>query len=233
MKKQIRKILIETKEKKDRILIEREIIKSRIVMIFESEENIKKFNSLSENKKIKYSFQVLQEMAYQQENGVLNEQLLSIMKALFGTTIGGGFGQAILEPALNFILSGVGMKDNMLKKFVISFLSKKEGFWNMFKDCETLTKAVAESMIEAIAMKGQQFLGVGSFMADAIRNMIGDVAAKTAMVENLEKQLGDTICQYFGKATNNASKVLDKVKDEQDEKTSGLSGLLGGIIPGF
>jgi hypothetical protein len=82
-------------------------------------------------------------------------------------------------------------------------------------------------------MKGQQFLGVGSFMADAIRNMIGDAAAKTAMVENLEKQLGDTICQYFGKATNNASKVLDKVKDEQEEKTSGLSGLLGGIIPGF
>lgn len=229
LQKKIRKKLVETKEQKDRLLIERELIKSRIVMIFEGEKNIKDFNSLSESKKIRYSFLVLQELANQEENGVLNEQLLDVIKSLFGTTIGGGFGQALLEPALNFILGGLGMGDSIFKKFIISFLTKKEGFWNMFKDCRTLTVAIAESIIEAFVMKGQQMFGKGTFMMDALRNMLGDAATKTEMVKSLEKQLGDKVCQYFGKATDNATNVLDKVKGEK-EKTG--SGILGNLLPG-
>ena len=53
LQKKIRRKLVETKEQKDRLLIERELIKSRIVMIFEGEKNIKDFHSLSESKKIK------------------------------------------------------------------------------------------------------------------------------------------------------------------------------------
>jgi len=227
LQKKVRKKLVETKEQKDRLLIEREIVRNRIVMIFESENNIKNFHLLPEDKKIKYSFQLLQELAYQEENGVLKEGLLDIITSLFGTTVGGGFGQAILEPALNFILGGLGMGDSVFKKFIISFLSKKEGFWNMFKDCRTLTVGIAESIIEAFVMKGQQMFGKGTFMMDALRNMLGDVAAKTAMVKSLEKQLGDKVCQYFGKATNNASKVLDKVKGDEKED----SGLLNNLIP--
>jgi len=232
LNKKIRQKLIETKEKQSKLLIERELIKSRIVMIFENENNIKNFELLSEEKKLKYSFQLLQELAYQQENGVLTEGLLDIIKSLFGTTVGGGFGQAMLEPALNFILGGLGMKDSILKNFVISFLSKKEGFWNLFKDCNTLTVAIAESIIEAFVMKGQQFFGKSSFILDAVRNMIGDAATKTAMIGSLEKQLGDRVCQYFGMATNKAGKVLDKVKEVGTEKETGSS-VLGGLIPGL
>ncbi len=46
--------------------------------------------------------------------------------------VGSGAAQTILEPALNFILSGIGIGDSPLKMFIISFLSKKEGFWNVF-----------------------------------------------------------------------------------------------------
>lgn len=215
LQKKIKKKLIETKEQKERLLIERELVKSRIVVIFEGEQNIKNFKSLPENKKIKYSFRVLQELSYQEQNGVLNEGLIDIIKSLFGSTVGGGFGQALLEPALNYILTGLGMEDTVLKKFIISFLSKKEGFWNMFKDCKTLTKGVSESIVEAFVMKGQQSLGKGSYLLNAIRNMLGDVASKSAMVNSLENQLESTICQFFGKATDNASKLLSKVKGDE------------------
>lgn len=215
LQKKIRRKIVETKEQKNKLLIERELIKSRLVMIFEGEKNIENFNLLPENKKIKLSFKVLQELSYQQEIGVLNESLTDMIKSLFGTTIGGGFGQALLEPALNYILGGLGMQDSMLRNFVISFLSKKEGFWNVFKDCGTLTKGIAESIVEAFAMKGQQMIGKGSFMMDAIRNMLGDVATKSSMVQSLEQQLESVVCQYFGNATENASKVLEKVKGEE------------------
>jgi hypothetical protein len=47
LEKKIRKKLIETKEQKEKLLIENELIKSRIIMIFENEKNIKNFSLLS------------------------------------------------------------------------------------------------------------------------------------------------------------------------------------------
>jgi hypothetical protein len=40
---------LETKEQKDRLIIEQEIVRSRIMMIFESQENIQNWENLSEN----------------------------------------------------------------------------------------------------------------------------------------------------------------------------------------
>ena len=99
-------------------------------------------------KKFKISCKFLQEISYQQQNGVINEQLTDIMKSIFGSSIGGGFAQAVLEPAVSWILSGLGMESNSyIKKFVVSFLTKKEGFWNYLKDCQTLTKGIAEALV--------------------------------------------------------------------------------------
>ena len=39
--KNIKKAILETKEKKEKLLIEENLVKSRIMMIFESEKNIK------------------------------------------------------------------------------------------------------------------------------------------------------------------------------------------------
>ena len=48
--KNIKKAILETKEKKEKLLIEENLVKSRIMMIFESEKNIKNFHSLSKKK---------------------------------------------------------------------------------------------------------------------------------------------------------------------------------------
>ena len=147
--KKIKKKLLETKEKKDKLIIEQEIVRSRFMMIFESEDNIKNWDSLSEEKKFKISCKFLKEISFQQQNGVINEQFMDIIKSIFGSSVGGGFAQAVLEPAVSWILSGLGMESNSyIKKFVVSFLTKKEGFWNYLKDCQTLTKGIAEALAE-------------------------------------------------------------------------------------
>ena len=53
--KKIKKKLLETKEQKDRLITEQEIVRSRIMMIFESQENIENWENLSEEKKFKIS----------------------------------------------------------------------------------------------------------------------------------------------------------------------------------
>jgi hypothetical protein len=219
--KKIKKKLLETKEQKDKLIIEQEIVCSRLMMIFESEDNLKNWENLSEEKKLKISCKFLREISFQQQNGVINEQFVDIIKSIFGSTIGGGLGQAVLEPAVSWILSGLGMESNSyIKKFVVSFLTKKEGFWNYFKDCQTLTKGIAESLAEAVAIQIQQGTGTGGFWMDSIRNVLGDWLSKTGFVEGIEKQIGSTICGYWNKATGNAKNVLTKLKGEESAQSS-------------
>jgi hypothetical protein len=186
------------------------------MMIFESQENIENWENLSEEKKFKISCKFLQEISFQQQNGVINEQFMDIIKSIFGSSVGGGFAQAVLEPAVSWILSGLGMETNSyIKKFVVSFLTKKEGFWNYLKDCRTLTKGIAESLAEAVAIQVQQGTGTGGFWMDSIRNVLGDYLSKSGFVEGIEKQIGDTICGYWDKATGNAKNVLNKLKGDE------------------
>ena len=220
--KKIKKKLLETKEQKDRLIIEQEIVRSRIMMIIESEDNLKNWNNLSDEKRFKISCKFLQEVSFQQQNGVINEQFMDIIKNIFGSSIGGGLGQAVLEPAVSWILSGLGMESNtFIKKFVVSFLTKKEGFWNYLKDCRTLTKGVAEAIAEATAMQVQQSTGKGGFWMDAVRNTLGDWLSPendSGFVGGIEKKIEDKICGYWNKATGNAKNVLTKLKGEESKQ---------------
>lgn len=222
LNKKIKKKLLETKEQKDRLIIEQEIVRNRIMMIFESEDNLKNWNNLSDEKRFKISCKFLQEVSFQQQNGVINEQFMDIIKNIFGSSIGGGLGSAVLEPAVSWVLSGLGMESNtFIKKFVVSFLTKKEGFWNYLKDCRTLTKGVAEAIAEATAMQVQQSTGQGGFWMDAVRNTLGDWLSPkndSGFVGGIEKKIEDKICGYWDKATGNAKNVLTKLKGEESKQ---------------
>ena len=49
----IKRSIIETKEKKEKLLIEQKLVESRILMIVESESNARNFHNLSEEKQQK------------------------------------------------------------------------------------------------------------------------------------------------------------------------------------
>ena len=105
LKKQVRKSLIETKERKEKRLIEESLIKNRISIIFEGIESEKDFKSLSEKKQLKLSLKFIQEVSFLQENGLIVEQDLgSLMSKLFGGWFG-NLTQTIFEPMFNKMLT--------------------------------------------------------------------------------------------------------------------------------
>jgi hypothetical protein len=86
LKKQIKKSIIETKEKKEKLLIEQKLVESRIMMIVESESNARNFHKLSEEKQRKMMYSLLEEIRYLDEQGMVNENLMDFLGKIFGNS---------------------------------------------------------------------------------------------------------------------------------------------------
>jgi hypothetical protein len=218
LEKRIKKSLIETKERKEKLLIEEKLIKDRFSMILGGINNEEDFKKLSEDKQLKLSLKIIQEFSYLQENGLIVEQDLgSLMSKLFGGWFG-NMTQTIFEPMFNKMLTPL-FGEGFFKDFLVSFLtSKPSEVIRAFNDCKLMTKLVAEGVSEAIAMqvgKSQGYTGVGYAF---IRNSMADVLTGSAFIQGVEKGLGNTVCGILGKFSDNAKKVVEKVKD--DTKTA-------------
>jgi hypothetical protein len=139
LNKQIKKSLIETKEKKERKLIGESLIKNRLSFILENVKSVKDFNNLSEDKKLKLSVKFLREMSYLEKNGLLAEQdFSSILKSLFGGLFGNAT-QTLVEPFIEKILAGVGLNQGYIRNFLVSYLtSRPSDIIKSFSDCKLI-----------------------------------------------------------------------------------------------
>jgi hypothetical protein len=72
IEKKIKKVIKETKEQKEKILIEENLVKSRIFAIVESKEVIDNFEFLPEGKKMKIAKNLIEEIRFLDENNILN-----------------------------------------------------------------------------------------------------------------------------------------------------------------
>jgi hypothetical protein len=213
LEKKIKNTLIETKEKKEILLIEQKIVKDRVSILFEGIKSEKDFNRLSEKQKLNLSVKFLQEMSYLQNTGLINEQNFGdVLKSLFG----GWFGNAVqtfVEPVLKGILVpwfGEGYFTN----FIISLLTKNTAeFIRGLNDCTLMTKLIAQSISEAVFMQIQDAKGLNSPGYVFLRQSMGDALTSTEFIKGIEKGLGDMVCKMIGKFTGNATKVAEKLKN--------------------
>jgi len=212
LNKQIRKTILETKEQKEKFLIEQSLVKKRLEMIAGDIKTIDDYNKLSEAKKLKLNFVILQELSFLQENSLINEQadFGSIIKDLFGGLFGSGV-ETIAEPVLGKVLEGIGFTGK-LKNFIVSFItSKPSELVAAMKDCKILTKLISESIAESIVMSMMEEQGAGGKGPSLLRNLIGGQIKSTSFVQKLESQLSSTICGLFDGFTKNAQAVKDKL----------------------
>jgi hypothetical protein len=223
MKKEIRKALVETKEKKERLLIEQSLVKSRIMMIVESENNIKNFNSLPKRKQRKIADGIIREMLIMDRQGLLSEGLLDALSTIFGSSWSGLL-QAIGEPIVNRILTELGFGDGYIKNFLISFFTKNWGrLANALRgDCKELTGLVAESLVEAVEMQLGQSRGLTGAGYSFIRNALNAAISNQSFLKNMEEQLESTICGLYHKFTDKATDVASKLKTSKDTATSAV-----------
>ena len=224
LKKEIKKSILETKEKKDKLLIEQKLVESRIMMIIESKDNIKKFKTLSEEKQQKMAYALFEEIGYLQEQGLMNEQVWDFLGKIFGNSLG-GIAQTIVEPLVNSILSAIGL-GGYFKDFLVSLITTSPlRLAKALKSCEELTKLIAESLSEAVAMMIQNEKGLSGSGYTFIRNALGGAARDTKFIAKLEENLSSTVCSLFGKMNDKASDVYGKLKTDVSNG-GGLGGLL-------
>lgn len=208
----IKKVLKETKKKKDQLLIEQNLVRSRIMMIVESEDNIKNFNRLPEAKKRKIALALFEEINYLSEQQILNEGfLMDMLKGIFGNAFG-GLVQTLVEPMLNSILGGLGI-DGYFKFVLISFFTKNpmklaEGL----KDCKVMTTLISQSLTEGLVMMFQKEQNISGDFANFLRNALAGAVSETAFVKKIEEFLGDIVCNGMAKLTENAKDVYNKLK---------------------
>jgi hypothetical protein len=223
LEKNIKKVILETKEKKEKLLIEEGLVKSRIMMIVESENNIKNFKSLPKEKQEKIAYKLLEEINYLQETNLLNEQLMDFLGKIFGNSLGGIL-QTVAEPMVNSILGAIGLGDSYFGKFLVSFITSNPArLAKALKSCEELTKLVAESLAEAVFMMIQKQQGLEGQGYTFLRNALGGAVKDYGFVQSIEKQISGIVCELFGKMNNKASGVFDKLKTDV---VGGVSGLI-------
>jgi len=212
LNKEIKKALVEAKEQKERSLIEESLIKSKIMMIVESEENIKNFDSLSETKKRKIANGILTEIILNDDQ-ILNEGLWDAITSLFGSSFS-GLAQMIGEPIVNSILGALGMEDGYFKSVMISFFTKNWG--RLAKalrgDCKELTGLVAESLVEGMVIQLSNSKGMTGAGYTFLRNTLEDAIHSTSFIQGLENSLESTVCGLLNKFTGKATEVASNLK---------------------
>ena len=210
LEKSIKKTLVETKEKKEKLLIERRLVESRIETVLGNVKTIEDFNRLSEDKQLRIGFALCQEIAYLQENKFINEDLVDTFKNLFGNLFSGGIMNTIYEKIIDKVLTALGVGEGFFKKFLVSFLaSRPTELVRAISDCKLFTKLIVEGLTEAVVKWLQENTGTGGALADILRNSIGKTIreSKTFKV-SIEKEFAGTICGLFEKYTSNAKNVL-------------------------
>lgn len=196
-------------------------------MIVESEDNIKNFNSLPQEKKEKIAYKLFEEINYLQETNMLNEQLMDFLGKIFGNAFG-GVAQTIVEPLVNSLLSAIGL-EGYFKNFLVSFItSNPTRLAKALKSCEELTKLIAESLSEAVFMMIQKQQGLEGQGYTFLRNALGGAVKDYGFVQSIEKQISGIVCELFGKMNDKASGVYDKLKTNV---TSGAGALLSPTTP--
>ncbi len=215
LEKKIKKAILEAKNNKERLVIEENLVKTRIFTIIESQEVIDNFEFLPEGKKMKIALNLMEEIRFLDENKILNEQLMDYLGKLFGNYGLGGVVQSIVEPLVNSLLSGIGIPNGFLKDTLISlFTSHPLELSKALKSCEALTKLVAESMAEALVMMVQRQQGLEGKGYAILRNTLAGAISDTKFAQNLVGQLETIVCEIYNNFNKNASNVYTKLNTE-------------------
>lgn len=216
LKKDIRKQILETKKRKESILIEEVIVKRRLESIFENKSDLKYFNGLSKDKKLVYSVLLIKEIQEMNKVGLINEQFLDILKSLFGGLFGRSAVETIAEPIIGKILSSIGFKsEGIMKKTMVSFLTTDPTrLVNALTDCKEMTKLISESFAEGLIMLLQDQVGKDSFIYDYIRNVLGGTIKEMSTISSFENMIAEKVCGLFDTFTDKAKDVADRIKTQ-------------------
>lgn len=208
LSKDIKIALVEAAEQKEKRLIQESLINRRIMMIFESEENFKYFDLLSEKQQKKIGKNILIELLVL-KNERIDEGFWDNLMSAFGN-LGNGLIQSIAEPFINSLLSKLNIPNGFIKNFIISALTKD---WVRLGraikgDCKEVTEILSESIIEALIMNLTQSKGMVGVGYVILRNTLEE--AIRGMGKPLEDKLMSHVCDFMSDIGKKAMSLSQK-----------------------
>ena len=209
----IKKAILETKERKEKLLIEQSLVKNRILMIFESEYNIKNFGYLTKSKQEKIAYKLVYEINYLKETNLLNEQLKDFIGKIFGDGMTGVF-QTIIGPLVDSLMKSLELADYFKESLKSSLSSDPTKFAQSLRSCDELSKLVAESLSKAVHERIMAQSGPNTIESKFLNSALADAVKDQTFVENVERKISDIVCDLFSKMSEKASKVYDKLKPD-------------------
>lgn len=203
MKSTIRKNVTLLKEEKERREVSLMLAESRIRAIATDENFFDRLWEMEESRRITVSIMMLDEISHVYESQYISEQdFFGTMKSLLGLGMDTAVEQ-LVESILMSVFAKLGIEKWWLSRMTVSILATnpRELVKAVKGDCHTLTKLIAESMVEAMVMGYQQKnQKVSGAFYDFLRNLIGNALQKTDTVKSIEGMIGDSVCSLFSKA---------------------------------
>jgi len=209
--------LRETKEQKNRLLIEQKIVQDRFSFIFESFGGISNVKNLNQKQKDKLFRSFLSECHRLQNTNLINEQFdfLGVLKNIFGNLGTSALEGLVIEPLVNTILAKLGL-GGFFKDFLTSFISTNpQRIFEATKSCQSLTRLVSEAVAEASVMMLERNAGLSAPGYAVIRNALGKTLKGSQFIGELETNFADHICNIFDNIMKNAKDVLSKIGTDQ------------------
>ena len=213
LKSKVRQAILETKEKKEKLLIEQTLVKKRILMILESEENIKNFGSLSKSKQEKIAFKLVSEINYLQETTLLNEQLKDFLGKIFGDGFTGVF-QTIIDPIVNSLMKSLELADYFKEPLKSNLSADPTKLAQSLRSCDELSKLIADALSDVIHKRILQQSGTDAIESKFLNSALADSVQDQKFSENVQRKIRDVVCELFNTMSEKASKVYDKLKPD-------------------
>jgi len=221
----VKKHLLETKEKKNRLLLEQKKVETIFLKIFESEDNLLNFHYLSESKQQEISMKFFYSLHVMSKNNFINEEvgglgglLQKVFKGFFPDVF-----ETILEKIIYTLLGKLGLEGGFFHKFLTSFLATRPTeLYRALTDCNALSALVAKAISEAIIMKIQEKFSKNGAFYDYLRNSLSDTLSQQPFIDGLTKSLSVKICEFFEDIVGNVSDLL--VQQENNTSTTQPAG---------
>jgi hypothetical protein len=216
LKNEIRKTLVETKKNKENKIIESKIVKSRINAILESTPDFKSFKKLPFERQWEIGVPLMQEIAYLKELGVDDDLLITeggiwdLLGSIFGTGMSAG-SETIFEALLSSLLKKLGFTGFIADAVVFFFSRHPSKIFESFKDCNALSKNLAQAITEAYIIKLQREYNVSGKGMDFIRNALMETLENSDFGAKLADQFAQFVCGFYNTIAGKGKEVMSAI----------------------
>lgn len=191
----------ETKISKENKKIQEDLFKVRLKLVL---ENLDEFEKLQIGKKVKTSFKILREMSVSNKMGLLNENLGSLFRGIYGKSFETSI-NTISEPLFNVILTKILLEDSLKSKVLENISSKTSELISSMEDCTTLSKFLTDVILEEYAKHlDEEKTKNNSLVYTSFMDSVDDEMFR----KNLNTKLESVVCVLYNKFTENAKNLM-------------------------